>query len=52
MEIIYNNIKNLAEIKDSLESIVTEFSELFMPLENTMYLLQDRVLMLLYIISI
>ena len=43
MEIIYNNIKNLAEIKDSLESIVTEFSELFMPLENTMYLLQDRV---------
>ena len=43
MEIIYSNINNLAEIKESLESIVTEFSEIFMPLESSIYLLQDSV---------
>lgn len=44
MEIIYSNINNFAvETKDTLENIVTEFYDLFTPLESTLYLLQDNV---------
>ena len=43
MDIVYNSIRNLSEIKDNLENIIAEFYELFTPLESTLYVLQDSV---------
>lgn len=43
MEIIYNDIKNLSDIKDNLDTEINEFFDLFTPLESTLYLLQDNV---------
>lgn len=43
MEIIYDTTSKLSEVKDCLNEIITEFYNLFLPLESTLYVLQDNV---------
>ena len=43
MKIIYHDINDNPEFKSSLENIITEFYNIFSPLEDTLFILQDNV---------